>query len=86
MKKVFDLLTKKFEFACLYEFEQNGYECISYTRITQSYEDGPEHDYNEEIAEFLDEYGYTQISYDTTGCDERNYENSETYIYAKIIK
>ena len=39
MKNVFDLLTKKFEFACLDEFEQNGYECISYTRVTQSYED-----------------------------------------------
>ena len=82
--KAFDLLIKRFENANLDEFEQNGDECISYTRITQSYEEGPERDYNEEIAEFLDEYGYTQVSYDTTGCDERCYSNSETYIYAKL--
>ena len=82
---VFDLLIKRFGNANFDEFEQNGYECISYTRITQSYEDGPECDYNEEISEFLDKYGYTQVSHGTTGCDERNYENSETYIYAKTF-
>ena len=82
--KTFDLLTKKFDFLNIDEFEQNGYECISYTRVTQSYEDGPEPDYSNEISEFLEEYGYKQVDYVSTGHDERNYENSETYIYGKI--
>lgn len=80
---VFDLLVSIFDNANLNEFEQNGYKCISYTRITQSYEDGPEPDYNQEISDFLGEYGYEQVRYSSTGCDERNYSNSETYIYAK---
>ena len=80
---VFNLLFERFDNANLDEFEQNGYKCISYTRVTQSYEDGPEPDYSQEIAEFLCEYGYRQVHYSTTGCDERNYSNSETYVFAK---
>ena len=78
------LLIKRFGNANFDEFEQNGYECISYTRITQSYENGPEYDYSPEIEKFLGKYGYKQVRHTTTGCDERNYENSETYIYAKL--
>jgi len=82
-KSIFDLLIARFDNANLDEFEQNGCDCISYTRITQSYEDGPEPDWSQEISDFLEEYGYEQVHYSTTGCDERNYSNSETYIYAK---
>lgn len=82
-KNVFDLLTKRFDNANLDEFELNGHGCISYTRVTQSYEDGPERDYHKKISDFLEEYGYEQVHYSTTGCDEHNYSNSETYIYAK---
>lgn len=82
--KTFDLLTKEFSFLNLDEYEQNGWSYISYTRVTQSYADGPEPDYSNEISEFLEEHGYEQVDYVNTGHDERNYENIEIYIYAKI--
>ena len=83
-KNVFNLLAERFDNADLDEFKHKGHDYISYARITQSYENGPEYDYSEEIAKFLGKYGYKQVSYTTTGCDEQNYSNSETYIYAKL--
>jgi len=57
---------------------------ISYRRVTSSYADGPEFDYSKEIAQILCNSGFEAAGYYTSGCDERNFENHETFYYIEI--
>ena len=80
--KILNELQKRFEFADIYDAVVNGYQCIVYNRVTSSYENGPDPDYSEQITNFLAQYGYNKVGYHTTGCDERNYENYESYLFS----
>lgn len=92
IEDLIDLLEHRFEGAnvCKTEIEVSAWplstesiNVIAYTRVTSSYNDGPEHDYSKSISSFLKKFGYIQIDHRTSGCDERNLENSETYFYFK---
>jgi hypothetical protein len=54
---------------------------ISLTRVTRSYESGPEMDFFPEIKQILCNSGFKMERYDTTGYDDYHFEDYETYYF-----